>query len=111
VIISSRTPEGLPADCPICGSHVVIEPSIFFGDATCPHCGTLLWLLRVPGEQIVFDHRSSRTVRDRLISLLAEQLGVSRDQIDEKATLTGIGGDSLDMVELVMELEEELRNS
>jgi acyl carrier protein len=110
MIISSRTPEGQPADCPVCRKPLVIEPSLFFGDATCPHCGSLLWMLRLPGERIVFEQHSSRTVRDRVLDVLAEQLGVDRDQLDHERTLVDAvtaGGDSLDMIELVMELEAE----
>jgi Phosphoenolpyruvate-dependent sugar phosphotransferase system, EIIA 2 len=40
---STRTPEGLPSRCPICGKHVIINPSLPPGDAPCPHCGSLLW--------------------------------------------------------------------
>lgn len=41
--ISSRTPEGQPNTCPVCGKQVEIEPSLPTGDAPCPHCGCLLW--------------------------------------------------------------------
>ena len=41
--ISSRTPEGTPGRCPICGADVRIEPSNLTGDAPCPQCGALLW--------------------------------------------------------------------
>jgi mannitol/fructose-specific phosphotransferase system IIA component (Ntr-type) len=40
---SSRTPEGQPHQCPVCGKHLVIEPSQPVGDAPCPYCGCLLW--------------------------------------------------------------------
>ncbi len=43
MIISSRTPEGRPKRCPVCGSEVVIEPSDPPGDAACPTCGHLIW--------------------------------------------------------------------
>ena len=43
VIPSSRTPEGEPNECPICGHAVQIAPSRPPGDAPCPHCGHLLW--------------------------------------------------------------------
>ncbi len=42
--IASRTPEGLPGRCPVCDRDVVVDPSIPPGDATCPHCGCLLWV-------------------------------------------------------------------
>lgn len=40
---SSRTPEGEPHRCPLCGNALRIEPSRPPGDAPCPHCGHLLW--------------------------------------------------------------------
>jgi len=40
---SSRTPEGQPKHCPVCGKDLKIEPSHPPGDAPCPHCGHLLW--------------------------------------------------------------------
>ena len=38
----SRTPEGEPNRCPVCGKPLQIEPSRPPGDAPCPHCGGLL---------------------------------------------------------------------
>jgi anti-anti-sigma factor len=43
MVISSRTPEGRPNHCPVCGSDLKIEPSDPAGDAPCPRCGHLLW--------------------------------------------------------------------
>jgi hypothetical protein len=43
VVISSRTPEGVPNRCPVCGSKVRIEPSSPARDAPCPVCGSLMW--------------------------------------------------------------------
>lgn len=40
--ISTRTPEGDPNRCPICGHDVKLEPSLDFRDAPCPYCGYLL---------------------------------------------------------------------
>lgn len=40
---SSRTPEGLPNRCPVCGNEIRIEPSRPPGDAPCAFCGHLLW--------------------------------------------------------------------
>lgn len=45
MVISSTTPEGLPASCPVCGSHLKIEPSDPAGDAPCLRCGHLLWFI------------------------------------------------------------------
>lgn len=81
--ISSRTPEGLPHRCPICGEISALEPSYPAEDACCPVCGQLLWELR-----------------DRL-----GQRGIGhRFELD--ATLADLGVDSLELVELAMEVEE-----
>ncbi len=48
------------------------------------------------------------SVRDRVIEIVAEQLGVNKDQVTEETSFVNdLGADSLDTVELVMELEEE----
>lgn len=86
--ISSRTPEGSPHECPICHKRALLEPCFPGGDSVCPNCGHLLWLFRnhvskargVPIEQINFEN------------LLSDDIGV----------------DSLDLVELLMEIEEEM---
>ncbi len=47
-------------------------------------------------------------VTDRVIDIVAEQLGVDRDKVSpETSFVNDLGADSLDTVELVMELEEE----
>jgi anti-anti-sigma factor len=43
VTISSRTPEGQPNHCTVCGFDLRILPSDPAGDAPCPKCGHLLW--------------------------------------------------------------------
>ena len=46
--ISSRTPEGDPNRCPVCGHALRLEPSRPPGDAPCPACGSLLWFPQSP---------------------------------------------------------------
>ena len=76
--VSYRTPEGLPHRCPVCGKIAALEPSYPEGDSICPACGHLLWWFRDRyGESV----QLSSAFRDEM--------------------------DSLDIVELVMELEEE----
>ena len=41
--MSSRTPEGRPGRCPVCGGAYRIEASLPPGDAVCPRCGALVW--------------------------------------------------------------------
>jgi acyl carrier protein len=48
------------------------------------------------------------SVAERVIDIVAEQLGVEKDKVTpETHFINDLGADSLDTVELVMELEEE----
>jgi acyl carrier protein len=48
------------------------------------------------------------SVAERVIDIVAEQLGVDKEKITaETSFVNDLGADSLDTVELVMELEEE----
>ena len=48
------------------------------------------------------------SVEERVIDIVAEQLGANKDQISRDTSFVNdLGADSLDTVELVMELEEE----
>lgn len=91
--ISSRTPEGFPSRCPICGAEFQIDFSEPGDDATCPVCGARLELAKI--------------IADRLRRSVAAQLGVDVDQISGDLDFTRLGAESLDAVELVMFLEEE----
>jgi acyl carrier protein len=85
--ISSRTPEGVPHRCPVCGKMSAVEPSYPAGDSCCPGCGQLLWWFQ-----------------DRL----SHSSGVAPTHIALSSSFTeDLGVDSLEIVELVMELEEE----
>jgi len=85
-----------------------VEPSVLFGDATCPNCGSLLWFLNIESTTRVYDRSASHSIRDRVIRIVAKQLGVAPDKIAESTSFVNdLGADSLDIVELVMELEEE----
>jgi hypothetical protein len=51
--IASRTPEGDPNRCPVCGHRLRIDPAAATRDAPCPRCGHLLWFQeggRRPGQ-------------------------------------------------------------
>lgn len=48
------------------------------------------------------------TVEERVIEIISEQMGVSKDQVTrETSFINDLNADSLDTVELVMEFEEE----
>ena len=91
--IASRTPEGFPSECPLCGAEVNLEYSEPGRDAPCPQCGCLLWL--------------STHALGRLEQWLSET-----EEVPDLANLANwplekVASDSLELVEIVMELEEE----
>jgi acyl carrier protein len=49
-------------------------------------------------------------VRAEVVDIISNRLGVSKDQITDQTTFQeDLGADSLDVVELVMELEEKFK--
>jgi hypothetical protein len=86
---------------------VRIEPSQFCGDAPCPHCGSLLWFICLsPKEQMFFEYEAADLIRERVIERFVSDLSVSREALESKS-LEELGIDSLDLVELMMDLEDE----
>jgi acyl carrier protein len=86
--ISSRTPEGIPHRCSVCGNISSVEPSYPNGDSCCPRCGQLLlWF------------------RDRL----SQRWDLPIERISLSSSFAELGADSLEVVELVMEIEEEFK--
>ena len=91
--VSSRTPEGTPSECPLCGASNNIEFSDPGQDAPCPNCGYLLW--------------ASNQLIDDVTKMYADALGTKPRAINANTRFSDFGMDSLDTVEMVMELEEE----
>jgi len=88
---------------------VFVEPSRPFGDAPCPSCGHLLWFLATLSEPLFFLAEESDDIRERVFDRLSEELGVRRDTLPTNpSSLEDLGVDSLDIAQLVMELEDEL---
>jgi anti-sigma B factor antagonist len=79
MLISSRTPEGAPGRCRVCGATLKIEPSDPAGDAPCPRRGHLLWFTweDLGDEQVI--RPTGDLLRpeslDRLIDSLAARRG------------------------------------
>jgi hypothetical protein len=106
--VSSRTPEGSPNHCPICKQPVCVEPSIRFGDAPCPNCGCLLWFIATNTATRFFLFDESAAVRERVASTAAGILGIDENTVGANPNFwNDLGPDSLDVAELVMELESE----
>ncbi|MCU0718430.1 MAG: acyl carrier protein [Pirellula sp.] len=91
--VSSRTPEGSPAHCVLCGKDIQVEFSDPGNDATCPHCGHLI----IQAAELL----------DQFKSFFERARGVSIPSIDLPRESLSKGHDSLENVELVMQLEGE----
>lgn len=51
---------------------------------------------------------TSKTIEERVITVVSEQLGVKPEEVTQDASfVSDLGADSLDTVELVMAIEEE----
>lgn len=90
---SSRTPDGQPGRCPVCGADVTVDPAEPLGDAPCPACGVLIWPLDVGGVRrwIMADEYTPEQ-RERFAEIIRRAKG----------------GDSLDWVDVIMELDEAI---
>ena len=91
--VSSRSPEGLPSECPLCNAKTNIEFSDPAGDAPCPNCGHLLW--------------ASVQLVQAVTRRYTDALGTAPGAINANTRFADLAADSLDTVEMVMELEEE----
>ena len=108
-MISLRTPGGAPNRCPICAAAIHVEPSNPPGDAPCPNCGTLLWFSKTPDGLWFYDEETARPIRRRILDLICDNLGVNKEQLTYDLSFAEVPGvDSLDLVEFIMEIEEEL---
>jgi len=86
---------------------VCIEPSLVCGDAPCPNCGCLLWFLNLSNRSFFLEHGESDDLRERAVRCIADQLGVSLNELTPDTELANkFEADSLDMVEFVMAFDE-----
>ncbi len=64
--ISSRTPEGEPNTCPVCGHDLRLEPSIDTRDAPCLSCGYLLWFRNPRREDLALSCKNENSILMRM---------------------------------------------
>jgi len=109
--------------CPACGSFPVPELFEPVGVALCPHCGALsrrteagLRLFGKAADVVVTTAsdslRSGRTRAEqskrRVREVIAQRLGVPSSAVTAETDLVrDLGADSLDIVHIIVELEEE----
>jgi acyl carrier protein len=57
---------------------------------------------------LLWEERNVASAEERVVEIVSENLGVSKEQVTRKTRfIEDLGADSLDIVELIMELEEE----
>jgi acyl carrier protein len=108
---SSRTPEGMPQLCPVCDAGIRIELSGLTGEVSCPRCGRRLWFIRLPWVALYPADAVTAEKRRRVVEVLGRVFrsrGMKPERIGSSTSFVeDIGADSLDLVELLMDLEEE----
>lgn len=97
------------ADCPQCRASVAMPEMVFFGDLSCPECAEKIWYLQTPDKIQMFVLSDSHDLRERIITRLDEELDLDRATLESKPlSLQDMGDDSLEVLELVMSVEEEV---
>src|SRR5690242_17459240 len=108
--IRSGKPEKRPGRCPACEAAVSLEPPQRYGEATCPKCGKRLWFAKQRNGVWFHDAESAAAIRERVRVIVGRNLGIEPSAVtDSTSFMQDIGADTLDIVELVMELEEEFK--
>ena len=80
-----------------------------FGDFQCPECDTKLWFLSAANEARFFDHDESSEMRSKTYEFVAERFEIDQSRIEANPKiLDELDIDSLEALEMLMDLEEEL---
>lgn len=91
--------------CPVCRAALWAPDSEVVGTKRCPRCGAELWVLVGTGRPVFFVRQPGQSRLQFLAGLVAPLQGVSVEEAERALQ----GADSLDLVEIVMELEDALR--
>ena len=95
--------------CPLCEGEVRTESSVLFGEIPCPNCGKQLWYVGAANEARFFDYATSDDLREKTYSFVAERLELDREKVKlDPSILDELNVDSLEALEMLMDLEEEL---
>jgi hypothetical protein len=79
-----------PDQCPVCGKLPAATTTGRTGEILCRGCGTILWYFRISGDYVVVLRRDAIPDNDRM----------------RLERLAAAARDSIDTVEIIMELEE-----
>ncbi len=90
--------------CPKCHAAVIVEVSAPGAAIACPHCGHWLKVRSLPDGLQVFGERSA----ERTIARFAEHADLAIEKITPGLEFPDVDADSLDLVEITMEIEGDL---
>jgi hypothetical protein len=97
---------GVHDRCPVCGAALWASAREALGRRGCPRCGADLWVLGFSAGPVFLLRRPGESLADVLAALAGPRLGASAKEIEAAMR----HADSLDLVELVLEVEEALRS-
>jgi hypothetical protein len=92
-------------ECPACGASLW-APSGPWGEEQCPRCFTQLWFVPFSGGQFFFVRREGESLEEFLCALVGPAMKLTPAELEQVIRKT----DSLDLVELVMEIEEAIES-
>lgn len=105
--LSPRAPQGVSNQCPLCRSTIAADTPLPDGELRCPQCGGRLWLLHCTAGLRYHEADAVPPVRERVRDIVARKFTVPPEQLTGSVTFEDLGLDSLDVAELIMELEQE----
>ena len=92
--------------CPLCRAALwAAEPEVV-DTKTCPRCGADLWVFGGSEGLVFFPRRPGQTRNAFLVALLAPIHGVSAEEMEVVLK----HADSLDLVEMLLDLEDAVRS-
>jgi hypothetical protein len=90
--------------CPLCKTALCAPEIEAIGSKKCPRCGAELWVLVGSDTSVFFLRLPGQTMHSFLASLLGPLYGLEENKAEEVLKRA----DSLDLVELVMEIEDKM---
>jgi hypothetical protein len=96
---------GARSCCPACRAALWAPAAELLGERRCPRCGADLWIVGFSRGPVFFPRRPGESLADPLAALGGPALGTCASELE--AVLQG--ADHFDVVELLLELEEVLR--
>lgn len=100
-------PTGRRAGCPVCRTALAGIGSEPVEEQRCPRCGADLWALALPSGPTLFVRRPGQSAAEFIDALVGPVLGAAGTGILSPTE----GADSLDLLELMAEIEAAWRLS